>query len=382
MYRWRIVVSAIVLVATAEGAQAACKVVEHCNLRELGVTAGELEEAKALLNRTFAQRRQKDSASSKTVGASQMAAATRPGKTAQNSGKKRTQATPSYSQSLRFYVRQNFEDINLFLAPKDTADAAGAEFSWTMDRVANDRTWSADVTTAVAYSYLNENIRDKFIGVAVAPYAKFTREIHSKNVASNVDVKIFGLSGEIGWKNELIGRGSDYLRGRASLKQDDIKDTAVYSSTVEWLPTWLWRDGTVPGTYLNYNFTPEVKVQYDKTIAAGKTQLFSDRAEAFRVGPQLSLWFKVVDMPSGVLSSVFDRTFGTVTYHWWKEAYSGRDDSWLDASLTHNLDNAGYLALKFAYRYGRNEDTGAKTDLFKISLSAKTCADLLTGVVC
>ncbi|RXH28923.1 hypothetical protein XH99_14005 [Bradyrhizobium nanningense] len=32
------------------------------------------------------------------------------------------------------------------------------------------------------------------------------------------------------------------------------------------------------------------------------------------------------------------RFSGDVTYHWWTGAYSNRTNSWLDASLTYNLD--------------------------------------------
>lgn len=292
-----------------------------------------------------------------------------------------TRAAPPPTTSLKFLLRKDFADIGLFAAPSPTKGADGAEFSLTQDRIANDTTWSADATAAVAYTYFVEDPRATLIGVTLAPYIKVNREIHSNKVDDNVDTKTFGISGEIGFRNRLFGRGSDYFRGRFAVVQDDARNSTIAHGTAEWLPTYLWDARTIPGTFINYNFTPELKVQYDSATESGKTLLFSGRQDALRIGPEASLRFKVV-APDGLLYDYLKRVVGSITYHWWTEAYSGRQDSWLDASLTYNLDEEGHIGLKFAYRNGRTEETGVQTDLYKITLTAKTCAELLTREQC
>jgi hypothetical protein len=51
--------------------------------------------------------------------------------------------------------------------------------------------------------------------------------------------------------------------------------------------------------------------------------------------------------------------------HWWTKLYSRRSGSWLDAAIAYNLDKDGNVALNFAYKTGRQEETAKKTDLFK-----------------
>jgi hypothetical protein len=290
-----------------------------------------------------------------------------------------------YDRSVRFYLRKNFEDISLFSAPKSTADADGAEFSWARDRIANDTTWAADGTVAVSYSltptYL---LSSDFRGIAVAMYASATRELHSTKRENNVDVKQFGMSGEVGWYDHALS-GSHYLRGSGSFKQDDIKGASVGHGRLEYLPIWLWDRmhsylSLGPAT-LVYNLRPELLAQYDTVMEGNKTILFSDKQNALRLGPEMVLWMKL-SAPNTSFAHFFEQTVFNLTYHWWTEVYSGRTNSWVDASIAHNLDNSGNIALKFSYRSGRNEDTGAKTDLMKLSLTAKTCVDVNQGIMC
>ncbi len=232
----------------------------------------------------------------------------------------------AYTKSLNFYLRKDFGDIGLFSKPKDTADAEGAEFSWTQDRKTDDTTWAADGTVAVSYNIVPELLLSTdFRGLAIAAYAGATREIHSTNTTANVDVKKFGLSGEVGWYSPTL-KGSHYIRGATAFKQDDIKDATLGHGQLEYLPVWLWDrlHGFVslgPATLL-YSVRPELLAQYDENTDKAKTILFSDQQEAFRVGPEAMLWMKL-SAPSSTLSHLFEQTFFTLTYHWWEEAYSG-----------------------------------------------------------
>jgi hypothetical protein len=292
---------------------------------------------------------------------------------------------PRVQEFLRFYLRKDFEDVNLFSAitPTSSEDAVGASLSWSHDALSHDTTWSADGIAAVAYSLINQQVANPFKGLAIGTYFGATREIHSKNISDNVDVKKFGISGEAGWRNPIFTTRSDYVRGSFSGKQDDIAGTDIASAKLEWLPTWLWDNRTIPiGTFgLTYNFTPEFIMQYDRVTDPKKPVAFSGGREALRVGPEAVLWVHV-EPPAGPLKDLINSTFFRLVYHWWEETYSSKTGSWLDASIVHNLDTDGNVALSFGYKRGRNEDTGVLTDLFKASLSAKLCTDVFAKGAC
>jgi hypothetical protein len=287
---------------------------------------------------------------------------------------------PPSDTSLMFLLRKDFADVSLLSAPTPTAKASGAEFSYTRDNVAKDTTFAGTGLVAVAYSYLNGDIHDPFIGVTVAPYVSFNRELHSNKVSNNVDTKTLGISGEVGFQNAVFD-GSDYVRGRAAAVSDDILGSTNVSTTVEWLPTYAWVAGSVPGTYLNFNFMPEMKLQYDNTTAAGKTMRFSGQSEALRIGPEVNLQYRFYG-PDGAAYDLLRRFSGNLTYHWWSELYSGRSESWFNTSLTYNLDEEGHIGLTTSYKRGSDENTGAAFDLYKVTLSAKLCTELFSKTSC
>jgi hypothetical protein len=287
---------------------------------------------------------------------------------------------PPPDTSFTFFLRKDFEDIGLLGKPTPTAKAGGAEFTYTRDNIAKDTTFAGTGTVAVAYNYLNGDIYDRFIGISIAPYFSFNREIHSRKLDDNVDTKTLGIAGEIGFQNSIFD-GSDYVRGRTAAVSDDIVGSTNVSATVEWLPTYAWLAGTVPGTYLNFNFMPELKAQYDSTTAADKTLAFSGGREALRIGPEVNMLFKM-SAPDGPFPDILRRFTGAVTYHWWTETYSSRTGSWLDTSLTYNLDEEGHIGLKASYKRGSSEETGAKFDLYKLSLSAKLCTEVFSKKSC
>lgn len=288
-------------------------------------------------------------------------------------------------QNLRFYLRKDFEDITLFSGPALTSsdDAVGASLSYTYDQLARDSTLSAEGIVAVSYSYINQSVYEPFKGFAIGPYFGITREVHSSKISDNVDVKTFGVSGEVGWRNPIFTSRSDYIRGSLAAKRDDIAGTDIAHGKLEWLPTWLWDGRKIAlGSFgLIYNFTPEFLAQYDRVSDVTKTIAFSGQREALRVGPEAVLWLKL-ESPNGLLKDLFQSTSGRIVYHSWIETYSGRSGSWLDTSLVHNLDPDGLVALTLSYRRGQNEDTGVRTDLYKVALSAKLCADVFSKDPC
>lgn len=287
---------------------------------------------------------------------------------------------PEPTSSLKFLLRKDFEDIRLFSDIVSNADAEGAEFSLSRDAIKKDTTWTADAIAALAYTYTVEDIHSTFMGWTIAPYVRVNRELHSKNIDDNVDSTTLGLSGEVGFRNRLFGM-SDHLRGSVAVLRDNVNAVDVTHASAEWIPYYLSRFGTIPGTFINYNFISEVKAEYDSTTATGKTLLFSGRQESLRVGPEATVRFKAM-VPDGPLYDYLARFTAKVTYHWWTEVYSGRQDSWLDSSLTYNVDEEGHIGLKFSYKRGANEDTGVQTNLYKLSLTAKACADIFNKTGC
>jgi hypothetical protein len=284
------------------------------------------------------------------------------------------------SSALQLFLRKDFADVSLFSKPISTADAAGAEFSYSRDNIIRDSTFTGTGLVALAYRYNSEDRFDPFVGWTIAPYVSFNRELHSRKIDDNVDTKAFGISGETGYQNPLFV-GADYFRGRLAAVSDDIRLSTNVSGTFEWIPTYAWVGGTLPGTYVNFSFRPEAKVQYDSTTESGKTLIFSGRREALRAGPEAHLLLKFYGPPGPVYDGL--RQFSAnVTYHWWTEVYSGRRESWLDSSLTYNIDPDGHIGIKLSYKRGQDEETGAKMDLYKVTLAAKLCADLFSRTTC
>lgn len=370
------IIAGTMLVPLAAGTSSACERIESCDLRKY-MTKAQFDQFRRGLEADKKKQVQRIAGSNPPEVESPVLGGFQP-----SVWRPRPKGTvpPPPDQSLIFLLRKDFEDIGLLSRPTPTAKAGGAEFSYTRDNVARDTTFAGTGTIAVAYNYLNGDIYDRFIGITVSPYVSWNRELHSKKIDDNVDTKTLGIAGEVGFQNGIFD-GSDYVRGRAAGISDDILGSTNVSATLEWLPTYAWLAGSVPGTYLNFNFMPEVKVQYDRTTAAGKVLAFSGRNEALRIGPELNLQFRVY-APDGAVYDLLRRFSGNVTYHWWTEAYSSRTNSWLDASLTYNLDEAGHVGVKASYKRGRSEETGALFDLYKLSLSAKLCTEVFSRNAC
>lgn len=330
---------------------------------------------------------QQDYQAKKTQGVGQQQSSAKPpakhsttvGALSQTAAAPKPPAPPPPTTNFNFLLRKDFSDISLFSSPVDDKTADGAQFAWTQDQIAKVTTWTGTATAALAYTYFVEDIRNPFIGITIAPYLTVNREI-STTAKQDVDTATFGLAGEVGRRSALFPNGSDYLRASGAAVDDELANTTVAHGALEWLPTYTWVAGTIPGTFLNYNFTPEIEADYDSTTVPNKTLLFSGKQESFRVGPEAKLWLKAV-VPNGE-TSFWNSLYGSVSYHYWAELYSNRYDSWLDATLHYNLDPNGNVAVAFSYERGRTEDTGVDTNVYKVTLTAKTCVDLVDAKSC
>jgi hypothetical protein len=290
-----------------------------------------------------------------------------------------------------FLLRQNFSDIHLFEDPTKVAEAKGASFSWTDDRVGDDRAWSANGMAAVAYSlpgdFAKKPGETAIMGVSFVPYVQLNRETHSKLTKKNSDVQTYGGSFELGLDTWTPGEHfQNYVRLSGSSVNDQVADTENFHSIAEWLPVYKFTKnvcvgvvcGAIPvsqlgsGPQVLYKFDPELKAIYDRTSDDNAPIFFSNKPEAFRIGPEVTLLMKLFGPEAVICDDYIDlaKFLFKATYYWNVETFSDRDFSWFDTSLTYNIGD-GHLGLTLSYQNGYLEVTGAQTDLTKISLTGK-----------
>jgi hypothetical protein len=268
-------------------------------------------------------------------------------------------------------IRQDFADVWLFDNPTAVSSAKGATISWASDNIAKDATWSIHGMGAVAMSFPGGYADRGYstLGASFIGYVQVDREIHSNQVKKNVDTIAGGIAGEVGFDT---GPGSQYFRLSAGAVNDRLAQQTAVSAMLEWLPVYggdycIGSPCPVRGLPVIYRFQPELKVQYARTTDDGALIAFSERKESLRIGPEFTFLFK----PFGSEVAFFSRLHGQVTYHPWYEVLSGKNQYWVDTSLTYNIDDKGHLGLTGSYSRGYTELTGVLTDLFKVSLTGK-----------
>ncbi|MCS3726167.1 hypothetical protein [Bradyrhizobium betae] len=281
-------------------------------------------------------------------------------------------ARPESGSDLIWFVRKDFADVDLFGRPQPNEKATGAEVSWSRNNTAADTIWQVNGLVGLAYSYLNEDY-SPFIGLSLASYVKVDREAHSAAASDdNRDAVTIGGSGEIGFINPI--GGADYVRGSWLETRDGTLDRVTGQAKLEWMPIYLRVNRQIPGTFVTTNFRPELKVQYDERQGGLAPIGFSGLGRSLRIGPEATFLFRVTDFGATLpgWAEPLAGLSGAVTYHWWREIYSGQSGSRLDSTLKYDINPN--VALAFSYQKGRDEETAKRTDLYKLSLNFKTCA--------
>lgn len=298
-------------------------------------------------------------------------------------------STPSNGPTTTFLLRQNFSDIHLFDKPTAAADAKGAAFSWSDDRVADDQVWSVSGMIALAYSVPGRFSTGPgdvaLMGLSFVPYAQLNRDSHSNVAKKNIDTQTAGMSLEAGFDADTAGR--HYLRFSASNVNDRIKDANYFHSEAEWIPVYQFSQnycvgescGLIPlsilgaGPQIIYKLSPELKSQYDLALDDSKPVFFSNERDSLRIGPEVTLLMKLFGPDLAILNGLFDLSqfLAKATYHWDYETFSGREYSWIDTSLTYNIGKDGHLGLTASYQQGNDELSGQKTNATKLSLTGK-----------
>jgi hypothetical protein len=279
--------------------------------------------------------------------------------------------TPNSSQIVPF-LRHDLPDISLFSSMKAAKDATGAQISYSSDRVAANNAWSIYGVTGVAYKFYGNysTTPDPYILAAyVVPYVSINRLFNSSQAqaSKNSDTIVPGLMFEVGVDN--LWGGEQYFRFGGSSVIDEIANTSTASAKFEWIPVYgslIHYPGTIGGL-VAYRFDPELIVQYDSLANTKTPLLFSGGSQALRIGPQGSLYLRLLGNNVPIISSLV----GNMTYHWAEETYSRRSLSWFQSALTYNIDPNGYVGLTGSYKRGSDENTGKWTDIYLVSLSGK-----------
>jgi hypothetical protein len=271
-------------------------------------------------------------------------------------------------------LRKDWADVGFTLGgcPSPVDEAAGAEVSYSNDRAKGNAIWSVNGTAALLY-----NSRTNFGFVGTGGYVTVNRVANSLLSEADSNANSIAYGGVLDFGLNPIGGDqfyfANYFRLRGGVVQDFIKGTDAASFTFEWVPVLVTdfihiHDGFQPfgsALPLIFRVDPSLLVQYSRLVGGAKPLAFNDMNEALRVGPQVRLGI----YPG--TSEFFSHFFGSVTYHWAYETYSGRGLSWFDASLTYNIDKDGHFGITGSYQKGNDENTGRLTDIYKISLTGK-----------
>jgi hypothetical protein len=275
------------------------------------------------------------------------------------------------------YLRKDFTDIYSITAPNSAPASTGATFSYTDDQIAKNALVSGQGAIFAGYTYLapqfNLHSQPYLLGFTAGPYYTFdeARNSNSSDFSKNTDTQTYGGTAELASGNFLgIDTFTEFTRVSLGGVQDNIKDTSDISGTANFIPVyapllihWPHAIQTSATTDFLFRFDPSFVVQYDSVEGKNQILLFSNQTKSLRIGPQVGLWSVPFD---GVPS--LENLIADITYHWAVETYSQQDFHWFEADLTYKINaNFGVTA---SYQNGKNENTGARTNEYLISLSS------------
>jgi hypothetical protein len=279
-----------------------------------------------------------------------------------------------------FILRQDFTDISLYDCPsqQNLLNAVGSRVSLTFDELAHKTSASIDGLAAGVLRFRSD-VQSPLVGVAIGPYVQgngMNQFETSTSPSKTTDTLTAGGFIEFAIR-DAADNSRSYFRFHGG---ETFGNTGIGSNTFvgEWIPVYgAFNIGTqyhIPGTTIDYIFSPEIMVQYDQLVyGPNKYRLFSTNNDAFRVGPQIvvKLWVDSYNIDNSILRLIAERTTVSITYHASTDVYSGRSYSWLQQALTYNLDDSGHFAISASYGYGNSEATANMTSQVKLGLAAK-----------
>jgi hypothetical protein len=288
------------------------------------------------------------------------------------------------ARSTYFFLRKDFSNMHLFARPLDVADADGATFSYTDNRVAQNAIRSAQGITGVVWRLFSTGrtglAEDGLVGMSFAPYLDFDVSRNSNAGQASNDRENYTI-GAVAESALRTGAAVHYLRFSGGEAIDNIAATRTPTAMFEWIPTYQFGPSRAIGLSsafggpldpfiqlpypIAYRFTPEFKARYDTIPSSDGSAATS---QEFRYGGQAALFLGFF---KGTAPDFLQRFTSNTTYSWLYSKTSTRSFGWLETTLGFRLDERGYIALTGTYKKGRVEQTTKKTEEYVLGLSAK-----------
>jgi hypothetical protein len=275
------------------------------------------------------------------------------------------------------YLRKDFSDLYSINSPNIPADSTGATLSYSLDQVARNSIWSGEGALFTGYNYLAPqfglNGQPYILGFTAGPYYTWNATFNSNraDASKNNNVQTAGAAAELATGNFLgVDDFFEFTRVAVGETRDYVKNTSSLSVAADFIPVYqplrlhypIWIK-TFGSSQLGIRFDPDFRIQYDSLDGGNKPLLLSNRTDALRIGPQVGIWLRPFDAVP-----YLENTIVNAIYHWDEELYSRQSLYWAEVDLTYKFNaNVGITA---SYQNGKNESTGATTNLFKISLSS------------
>ena len=137
----------------------------------------------------------------------------------------------------------------------------------------------------------------------------------------------------------------------------------------EYAPVWiyknLWADIPIFGNITHIQFDPDFKLQYANAMEASKPLQFSGKDQSLRIGPELAVLIKPLDVAGSFLSHIGL----SETFYPWYEAYTGHGSYWWANSIFYNFTQDGSIALNLSYNRGLDQNSGTMTNQYILSLA-------------
>jgi hypothetical protein len=140
------------------------------------------------------------------------------------------------SNRTRLIVRRSRDAIGSFTSPKPFADAAGAEFAWADERIADNEVWSAHGIVAAPFEHRGQVLRDDpyIATLTLAPYVNFDRVSNSKSTDEDVDNLTYGGVFEAGFAN--VFAATQYLDISGEVVSSFAGEAKNWSIDLAWQP--------------------------------------------------------------------------------------------------------------------------------------------------
>ena len=207
---------------------------------------------------------------------------------------------------------------------------------------------------------------------SIAAYAQINSDYNSNATfakKNNADTRTAGLSAEVAY---LHSSGDiDVFRVTPNVVFDNIKNTTAAAVMAEYAPVWiyknLWADIPIFGNTTHIQFDPDFKLQYANAMEASKPLQFSGKDQSLRIGPELAVLIKPLDVAGSFLSHIGSLKLSIPGM----KRTPAADRYWWDNSIYYNISDDGNFAVKLSYQRGEDENSGTMTNQYILSLAGK-----------